>query len=863
MRFRMQKVFLLLLTVVLSTCSFGVMSASAADVITKLVLNKNEVSLDVGSTANLTATAIYDNGKTETVTVKTEWNSEDPNIASVYAGVITAKAEGDVIITAKYMTEQVPVKVKVTKRVKSLIKDKQKIDLRKGQAEQVTLKAYYDDGSSEDVTAKAEWTIDNGTIATLFNGKVTAQGSGSGTITAKFGNQSVSIPLTVEVVKRVDADKSRVSLLLNQSETIRLLATYPDGTTEDVTESADWTSDNADVADALKGKITGYGPGQANITATYGTKTAKIKVDVDNAIKLDLSKQNLLMKKSTTEQLKLTATYPNGNTEDITDRAEWSSSDDTIVYVVKGKISANKTGEATVTAKYGEKSVTAVVDVDVPRRLELSKDTITLNSGKSEQLTLDATYADGSSEDVTSQAKWSSDKETIASVINGKVTAVKAGEATITAQYGEKTVTAKVLVDIPNVLVPSKKKVNFQIGDSEQITLKAVYPDGVNEDGLEKKAEWTSSNDQIAEVRGGMITGLGTGTATITAKFGNRSTTIQVSVGVLKTLTADATSLVLKKGDTRTIKLDAMYTDGKTNNVAQDAEWTSSNPAVASVSEGTIKALASGETTITAKVDTKTVTITVQVDMASTLKASPASIQMDLGETRTIKLTSTDANGKAEDVEGTAEWTSVSPTIAQVEKGVVTALARGKTTITAKFGGKTVTIPVDIGSVTDLVPNKRYIPMKTEGTFQVQLTATMADGTTKDVTSQAQWKSTNYKLLEVDNGLVKAIASGSASISATFNGKSVAIPVDIDRLKYLKTDVVSLNMKSGETLNVRATATFMDGSDEDVTVSGLWSSTNIRVADVKDGVIKATGKGRATITVGYASKKTTILVNVN
>lgn len=858
----MSRVILLLLALLWVIGGFDARSATAAETIKNLVLNKNELSMDAGSTATLTTTAVYDSGRTEDVTIKTDWNSGTPDVATIYAGVITAKKEGKAIITATYMSKTVIVNVTVTKRVKSLIKDKQKIDLRQGESEQINLKAYYDDGTSEDVTMKAEWMIDNGSLATVFNGKVTALGSGSGVITAKYNNQTTTIPLAVEIVKRVDAQKSRVSLLLNQSETVHLIATYPDGTTRDVTEIAEWSSDNPGIADALKGKITGFGPGQANITASYGNKTAKIKVDVDNAIKLDVNKQNLLLKKNTTEQLKLTATYPNGKTEDITDRAEWSSDNESIVYVIKGKISANKSGEATIKAKYGERSVSVIVEVDVPRRLELNKDTVTLNSNKSEQLMLQAIYGDGSTEDVTSQAKWTVDKETIASVINGKVSAVKAGEATVTAQYGGKSTSAKVLVDIPNILVPNKKKISMQIGESEQINLKAVYPDGKEED-ITQKAEWISSSDQVVEVRRGMIIGVATGTATVTAKFGNRSAIIHVSVGILKDLTASETNLALKKGDTRKVTVTSTYTDGRSKDSTLDAVWNSSNPQVATVNEGTIKALTSGETKISATVDNKTVTITVQVDMASVLKASPSFITLDLRETRTVTLTSIDENGKAADVTNTAEWSSSNTAIAQVEKGNITSLAYGKATITAKYGGKTVSIPVEIGSILDLIPNKRYIPMKTGGEFKVRLMATTAEGTTKDVSTQAQWKSNNYKLVEVEGGLIKAISSGSTSITATFGGKSVSIPIDVDNIKYLKTDLVTVKMKTGETMRVKALATFFDGTEEDVTVLGLWSSSNIRVADVKDGFIKAVEKGKATITVAYGNKRTVVAVNVN
>ncbi|WP_254635139.1 Ig-like domain-containing protein [Paenibacillus sp. GbtcB18] len=838
------------------------MSAMALEV-TSLVLNKNELSLEVGGTASLTATAVYDSGATENVTVKTDWTSGSPEIASVYAGSVTAKKEGKAVITATHKGKTVIVNVTVNKHVRSLIKDVQTIDLRKGKSEQIKLTAYYDDGTNEDVTKKAEWNIDNGSVATVVNGLVTGQSSGTAIVSAKYNNQTVSVPVSIEIAKRVDPDKSQISMLLKDSEAITLIATYPDGTSEDVSDIAEWESDNPNVADVLKGKVTGYGPGKATIKASYGTKSAAIKVDVDNAIKLDLGKETVLLKKNGTEQLNLKATYADGSSDDITARADWSSSDENIVSVVKGKLFANATGEVTVTAKYGTKTVSVVVDVDVPKRLEAEKDPLFLQTGKEEQIVLWATFADDTKEDVADEAKWTVDNEAVVSVTDGKVTARKAGEANVTATYGGKTVTVKVSVDIPNTIKASTKTVNFQVGSYEKVTLNAIYSDGKVED-VTDKADWTSSALDIAEVRKGVITGVGTGAATVTAKYGTRTAVVQVSVGVLKTLTTGSkTTISLKKTGTQVLDLTATYSDGTKEDVTKEAAWTSSNEKAATVDAGLVTGVASGESTITATFNNKTVTFKVQVDMADKLTANPTFLNFDLGENKLITLTSTDGSGTPKDVTKEAEWSSSSAAVATVDNGLVTPVSRGKTTITAKYGGKTVTIPVEIGVVSTLEVDKRFVTTKSGSSVQIKVTATLSDGSKKDVTSSVLWKSSNYKIADVSAGKVTGVSAGSTTVSATFGGKSISIPVDVDKLKYLQTDKVTVELKAGATAKVKATATFEDLSEQDATVQALWKSSNIRVADVKDGIIRATGKGKATITVTYAKKSTKVYVTVN
>jgi uncharacterized protein YjdB len=840
----------------------GGFKVHAAEEISRLVLSKNEVSMEVGDTQSLTATAVYVSGKTEDVTVKTDWNSGSPDVASVYAGVVTAKAEGTAVITATYMAKTVVVNVNVKKKVKALTKDKQTIDLRLGKSEQVQLTAVYQDGTTEDVTSKADWSIDNFSIATVTNGLVTGQSSGTATVTAKYGSQTLTIPVSVEIVKRLDPGKSQISLLLKETEKMQLFATYPDGTVEDVAEKAEWSTDKESVADAIKGTITGYGAGQATITAKYGTKTATIRVDVDNAIKLSVDKQSVFMKRNTTEQLTLTATYGNGSTEDITSKAEWSSSNEDVVYADQGKLSAISVGEATVTAKYGEKTVSISVDVEVPRRLELNKELVSLQNGQSEQLILSAMYIDGTKQEITDEAEWSSNNEAAVYVAKGKITAYKAGEATITAKYGGKSVTANVAVDIPNKITPSKQNVALQAGDTEQLKLTATFLDGRQEDVTEK-AEWSTASASVAEVRNGLITGVSTGSTTITAKYGTRTATIQVSVGVLKSLTADQTRLVLKKGDTEKISLTATYADGSTKNVADQASWSSSNPQVAAVDLGTITAISSGETTVTATFDNKSVKISVQVDMATSLTASPTFLVVNTGESKKITLTAIDPSGQTKDVTSEAEWIVSNPKLAQVVNGLVTPIANGKITVTAKYGGKTVSIPVEIGIVEKIEANKRFVTTKTGQKVQINVIATFSDGSTRDVTADAEWKSSSYKVADVQDGLLTAIGSGKTTVTAKYEGKLVSIPVEVDVLKYLKTNVVKVNLTVGQSTQVKAFATYIDGSEAEVTKPALWTSSNIMIADVKDGVIKATGKGRATITVIFAGKRTSVAVTVN
>ncbi|QRG68981.1 Ig-like domain-containing protein [Brevibacillus choshinensis] len=863
-----KKTMLLLLAILLLCGAGNAGIGYAADEISRLVLSKNEVTLELGDSAALTATAVYVSGKTEEVTITTDWTSQSPDIAAAYAGRITAKAVGSTTVTATYMGKSVLVAVNVTKKVKALTLDKQTLNVLIGEEPpaQLKLTALYSDGDPEDVTKKADWSIDNPSIATVINGEVKGLNSGTGIITAKFGSQSTTIPVNVEIAHRLEPSKTQVSLLLGGSEPLTLKAIYPDGSeVEDVADKAEWSSDNPAVADALKGKITAYGAGTATITAKYGTKTATIAVDVDTTQKLEASVQNIFLHVGeTSEEIKLTATYANGDGTGVSvgDKAQWTSSKESVAYYSNGKIHAVQSGEAVITAKYGNKSVSIQVDVEVPRSLDIVPSYLTMNSGTTKEVIVHAFFAGAkASENITGKVTWSSDNEDIVFAKDGIISAYKAGSATITAKYGEKTATLVVDVDVPQSLTADVTSVAIPVGGAKQITITASYPDGKS-DNVTQKVTWASSAPTVASVRQGLITGVATGAASVTATFGNRTVTIPVSVGVLQTLNVDKKKLVMSSGKSETVNVTASYADGTSKNVNEQAAWTSSSAAVAEVYQGKITATGSGKATITATFDGKSVTIAVEVDQATTLSVDPRLLILTVNESAEIKLTATDSAGNTSNVTTDAEWVSSAIKIADVANGRVTGLTNGRATITAKYGGKSITIPVEVGIVTKLEADKRYASIKSNSTSQVTLTATFADGRTMNVTSLADWKTSNYKVADVEKGQITGRAYGKATITAKYNDKIISIPVDVDTLKYLKTDVVQIVMAKGETKQVTATATYMDGSEQNVTKPALWTTSRLLVADVKDGVIKATGSGKATIYVTYGGKKTPIVVTV-
>ncbi|WP_211747116.1 Ig-like domain-containing protein [Paenibacillus sp. Marseille-Q4541] len=768
--------FMALILILTTTGLTSVNRVSAADAeITKLVLSTDSLSLEIGDSSTLTATAIFSDGKSNNVTISTDWTSDNSSVASVYNGTITAKGEGTATIVAVYQGKSQAVNVKVTKKVKALTKDKQTLDLRTGQEESIALKAIYTDNTEENVSNIAEWTTSDSKVATVINGSVRALSAGTATITAKLGKQSVSVEVGVEVVRRIEMDHTKLSLLLNDEEKVILTATYPDGETKDVTADAVWSSSNEKVADAFKGKIVGYSAGTATITAEYGTKTTTLEVEVDKTRKLVASEQSLFMKMNESKQINLSAVYPDDTETDVTKNAVWTSSNEKVADVIDGKVYANASGSVTITAKYSNQTVEIPVDVEVARHLDIDKEELGLKVGGTHTFKVMAAFANGVTEDVTSKATWTSSEESVAYVTGGKLTAYKSGKTTVKASYGGKTVEVAVSVDIPTKVEMASKKGVVPVDGTLQANVIATYTDN-REEVVTEKAEWSSSNEKVAEVSSkGLITGVATGKATITAKYNGKSYTMSVEVGLASGLQADV-------------------------------------PMVALLSK----------------------------------------------ETYQLKLTASDEHGNEQDVSNDATWKSSSARVADVKKGLITAYGSGKTNVTAEYGDQKVTIAVEVDVIERMEISKSALSLKTGDSVDLTLNVMLNDGSTRDVTNTAEWKTNSYKVAEASKGKVKAVGYGKAKITAKYGSKSVYVPVDVDTLKYLQTNEVSLTLKKGQTVKIAAEATYADGSEADVSKPALWTSSRITVATVKDGTIRATGKGKATITVSFAGKKSKV-----
>ena len=612
---------------------------------------------------------------------------------------------------------------------------------------------------------------------------------------------------------------SKSSASLNVGGSTTLSATYyrtVDGVKEtetDVTSYAAWTSSNPSVATVSGGKITGVAAGTATITATYNGYKVTTAVTVNNVMGygLVMSKSTLNIQAESTASLAVYyVTYTNGvetSRTDVTSSATWKTSMSSIAMVSGGTVTGVSAGQAVVTATYRSYSKSCTVTVTkkpvtytYALEVKLAEPTIYVGNTTAATATY-ITYADGvqsSSKDVTSSASWSSGTSAVATVSSGSVTGIAAGTSEISASYNGYSAKTSVTVEdkITYDYYLSSESVSVVNGRTTKLTaVRRTFTNGTQTYGEDYSSNftWTSSNTSIATVgSNGVISGVGVGTATITAKYSGTTLTGTVTVTPNYTyeLMLNKTSIDLGKGRTETLVATyKTYADGvleSSKNVTSSATWSSSSSSVAGVSGGTISGNGVGSATITATYSGKSATCSVKVTGSPTLSLGWTSADLKRGDVRTNAAIYNPNNGTAStNVTSSAVWTTSNSGVATVGGGQITAQGKGTCTITATYNGVSASCTVnvtenDTPSTNTYVSNMSVQSVNVSGTSNYKLTLSLrfSDGT---VIEDAPY---TWSVTYAQNNSIATGTSGDTPIVYTGGGSTYVMAVTLTTKAY-------------------------------------------------------------------------------
>lgn len=842
--------------------------------LTSLAVTPNAPSLAAGTSQQLTATATFADGSQGNLSSSVTWTSSATNVVTVSGGQLQAVAPGQSTVTASFGTVSTQVQVTVTAAtLNSVTVSPNPISLGQGTTQQLTATANFSDGSSQDVSANANWTSSaTGTATVNASGLLSAVAPGQTTVTASFMGQdgTASAVVTSAALTQLSLTPPNPSLATGTAQQLTATGTFSDGTTQNLTSSVSWSSDQTGVANVgPTGLVTGVAAGSAAVSASFQGVTGQTAVSVSAATvtSLSLTPANPALALGTTQQLTATAQLSDGSQQNVTASASWTSGTPAIASVnSSGLATAASQGQASINASFAGASASTTLTVSgaTVTSLTVNPPTGNLAAGTQQQLTAIANFSDGSQQNVTSSASWTSSAASATVTPQGLVSAVSPGAATVSASFGGSqgssnlNVTASVITAI--TVTPNNSA--LAAGTNQQFTALATLSDGSQQD-VTSSASWSSATPATATVNAsGLGTALAAGQtqiqATVSGISGN--TTLTVTPASVTSLTVTPNTATITDGLFQQLTATATFSDGTQQDVSSSAAWSSDAPAVALVTAtGAVIGRSPGNSTVSVQFggQSASASITVTAATVSSIRVTPATPVLADGTTQAFTAVATFSDFTQSDITASAIWTSGTPGVASVNtSGMATALTAGQSLINATFGGTTgsATLTVTPATVTSIVITANHPSQPIGIPQQFTATANLSDGRTQNITSNATWTSANTSIATVaPGGVAQGVSVGLTDITASFGGVSGSTGFNVNSPTVLrvlmKPTPIDPAIANGTSQQFELDAAFSNGSTVPVTNIATWTSSNPAVATVDtSGLATAATPGQTVIT---------------
>ena len=902
----------------LSGISDSTVLTVTAATLSSVAISPPTQSLPAGLNQTYIATGTYTDKTTQDITQQVTWASSDTSVATISnavgsQGLANTSTPGSTNITASLngVLSSASVLQVTNATLQSIAITPTTPQLPLATTLQLTATGTYSDASTYDITRLATWGTTAPLVALVSNaagseGLASALAQGSATVTASLAGVNGSTTLTVTPAALVSIAVTPTNPAIANGTTRQFVATgtYTDNSTQDITSAVTWASSATSVAtisnaSGSQGLASSLGVGSSTISASLSgqTGTSALTVTPATLVTLAVTPAGSTIAKGTTEQFTATGTYTDNSTQDLTATVTWSAADSTVASVsnaagTSGLATGLGVGTTTVIATLG--SVTAFTAFTVSPATLVSISVTSLNAaiakGTSETFTATGVYTDNSTQDLTTAASWASSdtsKVTVsnASGSNGLAQAVDIGSAVISATFQGETgsavlsVTAATLVSI--AVTPPSPNIPTQL--SLAFMAVGTYTDNSTQD-LTTQVTWTSSASTVATVSNavgsqGSATTQTVGTTTITATRGSvsGSASLTVNNATLVQVTVEPANATIAKGTTQQFTAFGFYSNSTKFDLSQFATWASSSIGVAAVSnaagsQGLANGMGVGSSTISATFTGVVGQTTLNVSAATlvSISAQPVDPSVPNGSPEQFQAIGTYTDNSTQDITTAVAWNSTNTAVASIgaNTGLAQTLSLGVTSITAAQG--LVTSPATTLTVTNAVLKSIDVepasPSIAAGTTQ-QFTATgiYTDATTKDLTTQVSWTSSNTGVVSISNatgsaGLATSVIPGDVTISATANGITGSTPLTVTTAALVSIAVTppGPSIAKGTSKQFAATGTYTDGSQTDLTTQVLWSSdapaATVSNLSGSQGLATGANVGTATISAVLSGK---------
>jgi uncharacterized protein YjdB len=431
-------------------------------------------------------------------------------------------------------------------------------------------------------------------------------------------------------------------------------------------------------------------------------------------------------------------------------------------------------------------------------------------------------------------------------------------------QSGNNTTPPPVTASLTSLQV-SPSATSIAPGAIQQFTATGKYSDSSSKD-LTASAQWKTSDSSIASVAAGKVTAVGAGTVMVTATSGklSASATLQVTSAAtnLASIAVSPAAPSLPVNTSLQYTATGTYKDGSSRDLTALVSWASSFTSIATINAaGVATGKAAGSTTISASLGgiTGSSKLTVTAPTISSIVVTPDGLTLGIGIGQQYTATAIYSDGSTQDLVSGVTWSSSATGVTTINgSGLATTVGAGTATITAKVGSFTDTtlltvVAANLVSIS-VTPTPASIAVGTDQQFSA--IGSFNDGSTQLLTS-VTWSSSSSSVATINSaGLATAVGTGTANITATSGSVSgtAALTVTGATVTSVVVKPANSNMPVGTTKQFTATASFSDGSSENVTASVLWGSSKPGVASINNqGMVSSVATGSTTISAVLGS----------
>lgn len=274
-------------------------------------------------------------------------------------------------------------------------------------------------------------------------------------------------------------------------------------------------------------------------------------------------------------------------------------------------------------------------------------------------------------------------------------------------------------------------------------------------------------------------------------------------------------------GTTTSLTATATLANGTTQDVTREANLSVANESVATVTDdGIVTGDDVGMTQLTAVLEntTGTANLTVTEPEFDSLSVSLESETVAAGTDTSVEVIATLTDGTTEDVTANSTFASNDPDVATVaDDGTVSSTNQGTTVITATFQDATATAELTVSepAVTEFSAALEAESLTPATETSVVVDATLSDGTTEDVTTDAELSIANESVATVANdGTVSGENLGETTLTADHEGETAEVGVTVTAVE--SPDVTTLTVEEGLTNDTATVTGEIDSGDVDI-----------------------------------------------